>query len=303
MSDLWLHRFSVLLAICTLFLVVAGASVVSKEAGLSVPDWPLSYGKVMPEMKDGVFFEHGHRMVATTVGFLTIILTLWMWRSSEPRWLKWLSVVALFAVIAQGILGGLTVKMLLPKAVSISHACLAQLFFSTTVAIAIFTSPSWKAGPQVVNDSGTPSLRTLSLLTALAAFVQVALGAAYRHKAISVMSHVMWAAVVMLLVMLVGTFALSQFKSHDTLRRTSIWLLSLTGAQVVLGVAAFTARVATAESPGPELSMVLLTVAHTALGAVVLAATIVMGIQVTRNVRSVKAETSRSHFARTRHAS
>lgn len=302
MSDLWLHRFAVILAVCTLILVVAGASVVSKEAGLSVPDWPLSYGKVMPEMKDGVFFEHGHRMIATAVGFLTIILVIWMLRSGEPRWLKALSVLALAAVVAQGILGGLTVRMLLPKAVSIGHACLAQLFFTLTVAIAVFTSRAWKAGAVVVHDSGTPSLRTLSFLTFGSAFGQVALGAAYRHKAVGVMPHVLWAAVVTLLVMLVGTFALSQFKNHDALRRTSVWILSLTGAQVVLGVAAFTARVMTAESATPELWMVLLTVAHTALGAVVLAATAVMGIHVARNVRAVRMPGS-GRLAQTGHAS
>ena len=80
MTNIWLHRFSVLLAICTLLLVAAGASVTSKEAGLSVPDWPLSYGKVMPPMQGGVLFEHGHRMIATTVGFLTVVFAIWVWR-------------------------------------------------------------------------------------------------------------------------------------------------------------------------------------------------------------------------------
>lgn len=284
MSNLWLHRFAVVLAICTLFLVVAGASVVSKEAGLSVPDWPLSYGKVMPEMKDGVFFEHGHRMIATAVGFLTIILTVWMWRSNEPRWLKHLSTIALLAVIVQGVLGGLTVKMLLPKAVSIGHACLAQLFFCTTAAIAVVTSPSWKAGRQPGQEASTPALRSLSFATAGAAFVQVALGAAYRHGATGVLPHVLWAAVVILLVMLVCTLALTQYKHNQALRQAAIWVLCLTGAQVILGVAALTARVMTAGSPAPGLAMVWLTVAHTALGAVVLAGTVVMSMQAARHV-------------------
>ena len=86
MERFWLHRYAVLLAVCTLFLVVAGASVTSKEAGLSVPDWPLSYGQVMPEMTGGVFFEHGHRMVATTVGFMTIILAVWVALVETRKW-------------------------------------------------------------------------------------------------------------------------------------------------------------------------------------------------------------------------
>ena len=142
-----LHRFSIFLAICTLFLVAAGASVTSNQAGLSVPDWPLSYGQVMPEMKGGVFFEHGHRMIASAVGFLTIILAIWLWRFENGRWMRSLGWAALAAVIAQGVFGGMTVLFLLPKAVSISHACLAQVFFATTVAIALFTSPGWRRGP------------------------------------------------------------------------------------------------------------------------------------------------------------
>ncbi|MSV30846.1 MAG: hypothetical protein EXQ52_19180, partial [Bryobacterales bacterium] len=140
MSNVWLHRYSVLLAVCTLLLVVAGGLVTSNDAGLSVPDWPLSYGKLMPVMEGGIFYEHGHRMVATTVGFLTIILAVWIWRVESRPWMRHLGFAALAAVIAQGLLGGMTVIFMLPKPVSISHACLAQLFFSTTVSIALFTS-------------------------------------------------------------------------------------------------------------------------------------------------------------------
>src|SRR5580658_5218210 len=143
MQTPWLHRYADLLAVCTLFLVVAGASVTSKEAGLSVPDWPLSYGQVMPQMTGGVFFEHGHRMVATFVGALTIGLAVWLTRADPRPWMRKLGWIAL---------GGLTVILLLPPAVSVSHACLAQLFFSTTVAIAVFTSRSWQLGPLMVDD-------------------------------------------------------------------------------------------------------------------------------------------------------
>src|ERR1700686_5250384 len=87
MNNVWLHRFSVVVAVCTLFLVVAGGLVPSNDAGLSVPDWPLSYGKLMPKMEGGIFFEHGHRMIATTVGMLTIGLAIWLSRAERRRWL------------------------------------------------------------------------------------------------------------------------------------------------------------------------------------------------------------------------
>src|SRR3982750_2914110 len=99
MGSPWLHRFAVILAVSTFFLVIAGASVTSNQAGLSVPDWPLSYGQVMPEMKGGVFFEHGHRMVASFVGFLTVIMAIWLWRSDDRKWMKGLGFAALGAVI------------------------------------------------------------------------------------------------------------------------------------------------------------------------------------------------------------
>ena len=88
MENAGLHRYTIVLAVCTLLLVVAGASVTSNDAGLSVPDWPLSYGRLMPPMTGGIFYEHGHRMVATTVGFLTIVLAVWLWRVERRAWMK-----------------------------------------------------------------------------------------------------------------------------------------------------------------------------------------------------------------------
>src|ERR1700687_2728780 len=182
MHNVWLHRYTLVVAICTLFLVVAGGLVTSNDAGLSVPDWPLSYGKLMPRMEGGVFFEHGHRMVATTVGLLTIILAIWLSRSDKRRWMRRLGWVALAAVIAQGLLGGMTVIFMLPKPVSISHACLAQLFFSTTVLIALFTSAEWKRESPLVEDTGAPALHSLAVAVPLFVLAQLALGAAARQK-------------------------------------------------------------------------------------------------------------------------
>src|SRR5258707_2563686 len=193
MHNVWLHRYALLVAVCTLFLVVAGGLVTSNDAGLSVPDWPLSYGKLMPPMEGGIFFEHGHRMVATTVGMLTIILAGWLWRSEQRRWMRRLGFIALAAVIAQGLLGGATVIFMLPKPVSISHACLAQLFFSTTVLIALFTSAEWRRELPMAEDSGAPALHALATAVPLCVLAQLALGAAARHRALSVLLHVTWA--------------------------------------------------------------------------------------------------------------
>ena len=283
MERFWLHRYAVLLAVCTLFLVVAGASVTSKEAGLSVPDWPLSYGQVMPRMTGGVFFEHGHRMVATTVGFMTIILAVWMARVETRKWMKTLGWVALGAVIVQGGLGGMTVKLLLPPAVSVSHACLAQLFFSLTVAIALFTSKSWLEGAEPVADHGWPSLRSLAIVTPIFVLIQIALGAAFRHRAIGVLPHVLFAMVVTLVVLFTATFVLHQFPEHKALSASAKAVLGITFLQVMLGVAAYYTRLQAAENP---LAMVLTTVAHVAIGGLTLASSVVLAIEIRRNVHA-----------------
>src|SRR4051812_27881082 len=144
-----LHRFACLVASCTLLLILAGGMVTSTSSGLSVPDWPTTYGYSMfsfplQNMVGGIFYEHGHRLIASTVGFLTIGLVVFL-SIVEPRaWVRRLGWLALGAVVLQGVLGGLTVLFLLPAAISIGHAALAQIFFCLTVSIALFTSASWR---------------------------------------------------------------------------------------------------------------------------------------------------------------
>ena len=146
-----LHRFAKFLVACTVLLILAGSLVTSHDAGLSVPDWPTSYGWNMftfpPSMwVANILYEHGHRLIASTVGFLTIIMAVWLWMAEPRRWLRWFGVATLGSVVAQGLLGGLTVLFFLPAAISTAHAGLAEIFFCMTVAIAIFTSPGWIAG-------------------------------------------------------------------------------------------------------------------------------------------------------------
>lgn len=176
-----LHRFAVFTSFCTFLLIVAGGMVTSTGSGLAVPDWPLSYGQVMPPMVGGIFYEHGHRMIASFVGFLTVILALWIWRKDARRWMKILGFVALAAVIIQGILGGLTVLFLLPTPVSVSHAGLAQSFFCVTALLALFTSRWWhETTPTLSHDAARP-LAFMAAGLVLVVFVQLLLGAIVRH--------------------------------------------------------------------------------------------------------------------------
>ncbi|HEY3824697.1 MAG TPA: COX15/CtaA family protein [Bryobacteraceae bacterium] len=279
-----LHRWSILLACCTLLLVVAGALVTSRDAGLSVPDWPLSYGKLMPPMEGGILYEHGHRMVATTVGLLTIVSMIWLFRSEQRKWLRWLGVIALAAVILQGVLGGLTVLFLLPWWISTAHACLAQLFFSTTVAIALFTSGQWLRGPIYVEEIPKYPIRGLSFAAPLCVLAQLALGAAARHKAIGTIYHIAGSPIVTGVILWISLRILLHYAENVELRVASISLLAITFCQVFLGIAAFMSRIAYADAVQPMPLMVTFTVLHVAMGALTMAASVALAILVRRNV-------------------
>jgi len=278
-----LHRFALFTAASTLCLIIAGALVTSNDAGLSVPDWPLSYGQWMPEMVGGVFYEHGHRMIASFVGFLTIILNVWLWRSESRSWVKKLGLAAFFAVVAQGVLGGLTVLYFLPTPISVGHACLAQLFFTMTVSIALFTSPAWKrqAAERAdrMLDEGSPTLRHLALGANLIILTQLALGAAFRHKGFGIEPHLIGAAAVALIVIWVLARVTSRFASDRPLMRWALLINGLVMMQLALGGATFWVRAATESSPQPLLPMVALTVAHVAVGALILAISVLFTIQ------------------------
>lgn len=177
---MWLRGFSKLVCFATLFLVFVGSLVTSTGSGLAVPDWPLSYGTLFPPMVGGIFYEHAHRMVAATVGLLTAVLTIWIWRVEKRRWIKNLSLAALGAVIAQGILGGITVLFLLPKPISITHAVLAQTFFVLTVIIAYSLSMERHNRLKEVQIYNASLCRVIFFLTILV-YCQLILGAAMRH--------------------------------------------------------------------------------------------------------------------------
>src|SRR5688500_10780087 len=144
-----LPLFAALVAASTAVLIFAGGMVTSTGSGLSVPDWPNTYGWFMftfpvDKWVGGIFYEHSHRLIASTVGFLIMVLAFWLWRAEPRAWVRRLAFIALAAVITQGILGGITVLWYLPDAISIAHASLAQIVFCLTVTIALVTSPGWK---------------------------------------------------------------------------------------------------------------------------------------------------------------
>ena len=224
------HRLALFLAGWTFLLIIAGALVTSNDAGLSVPDWPTSFGSwyKIPHLVGGVKFEHTHRMIAQVAGLLTIILAVWTWRVEKRRWLRFLALGAVGTVIAQGILGGITVLFYLPPAVSSAHAGLAQTFFCIAVAIALFTGRRWiEEQPRVEFDQRRPSLFTLTLLSIFVLYVQLILGAMFRHHGLSWWPHVLHAVIVSFVLAWTAIRALSVYSNIDAVRRPAIVLLSL----------------------------------------------------------------------------
>jgi len=278
----------VFVACVTFLLLIAGALVTSNDAGLSVPDWPTSFGSIykMPPMIGGIKYEHTHRLIAWSVGVMTIAIAVWTWLVERRAWMKQLAFAALGTVILQGILGGITVLKFLPPLVSTAHAMVGQTFFCIAVTIALFSGQRWiEEHPPVAFDTLRPSLIALTQLSVLALYVQLFLGGMFRHHGMSWWPHVVNACAVAVILTWTAVRALSQYSEIREVRRPAILMLSLMVAQLCLGFAAFITRVMWGrDAAQPETPMIISTVAHTVTGALLLATAVVLAIQVWRHV-------------------
>jgi cytochrome c oxidase assembly protein subunit 15 len=288
----WLRRYAVFVACCTFGLVIAGAEVASNDAALSVPDWPLSWGHLVPTLEGGIRYEFAHRVAAMLVGLLTLVLAVWMQagrrqakacpttapamvghasacpseRSSDalPTRLAWAAVAV---VLAQAALGGVAVRFIIPAWATIAHASLGQLFFAIMVAICVrLYAPV----------DGTWAVPTL--LAAVALFAQTILGAGVRYGVVAAVAHIVGAAGAIILVMWAALTILMRQMDNPKLRRAAMLLLSITFSQVFLGIAAMTARIVYAGAPQPMPMMVLFTVAHVAVGSLALGAAVALAM-------------------------
>ena len=282
-----------MLAGLTCLLILAGALVTSNDAGLSVPDWPTSFGSLyrMPPMVGGVKYEHGHRMVAEFVGLLCIVFAIWTWRVDRRRWMRLLSLSVLGAVIVQGVLGGVTVLKLLPWEISTAHATMAQMIFGVLVAMGLVTSRRWlESSPSDVRENSKPSLEILSALGVAAVWLQLILGAAFRHSGMRLLPHIVCAVVVTFLLLWAVIRALPLSVRVPALAAPAKAVLTLLVVQLLLGFAAYVTRVQLgAGAPQPLAVMVSATVAHVTVGALLLAASLILAIQAHRNLRGSKA--------------
>jgi cytochrome c oxidase assembly protein subunit 15 len=288
----WLHRYASFIALCTFLLIIAGALVTGNDAGLSVPDWPTSFGTFrMPRMVGGVKFEHGHRMIAGVVGILTILLVIGIWVKDSRRWVRWVGFAAVMAVLAQALLGGVTVLFHLPVAISTAHATLGQIFFCLTASLAFFTRPNWRWDEAKLDDPSSPSLQQLTAVTTGAMLVQLALGGAYRHAGLGVTPHAVGAAVVTLLVAWIVSRILTHFARQPALVRPALLLGGLLMVQIALGVESYILKLAGRGAPHPLPSLVGITTTHVGVGALTLLTSLYLTYQTYRFLATRKEAT------------
>ena len=267
-----LYPFTLLVAASTAVLIFAGGLVTSTGSGLSVPDWPTTYGWFMftfplDKMVGGIRYEHTHRLIASTVGFLIVILAVWLWRAEPRAWVRRLGYAALGAVVTQGILGGITVLWFLPAPISIAHAGLAQIVFCLTVSIAVVESPAWKRGysrafgpPRATaDDHAAHILQRSAVVTTALIYLQILMGATMRHTEAGLaipdfplafghlippvwdakiaihFAHRVGALVVTAAILVTTLQVFRRFRHRRELRNPAILLIDLLMAQVTLG--------------------------------------------------------------------
>lgn len=303
--SVWLHRFAFFTTCLTFPLIFVGGLVKSHEAGLSVPDWPTSYGYNMFTfplhwMVGGIFYEHGHRLYASAVGLCILVLAFWMWRSEPRKWVKKLGWYSLAAVCVQGALGGLTVYLLLPTWNSTAHAALAQATFCLTVAMSMVTRKDWDDDVVKIGDQRTEKLRRATFITVSAIFLQLILGAVMRHEEAGLaiatfpladgklipdftsvgvglnFAHRLWAMVVGILIWRTGLLALKNAKRFPSYRRPAIAGMVLVIIQITLGAV----TIWTAKDPN-------WTSLHVVGGAAVLASQFMLAVRVRHFTRSI----------------
>lgn len=279
-APVWPHRLAWATAGATLLLLFVGGLVTTLRVGLAVPDWPTTFGYNMflypwSKMVGGVFYEHSHRLVASAVGLLTVLLAVSLWLLDPRRWVRWLGVAALVLVVVQGIIGGLRV-LLLEVAFAVLHACFAQAFFALAASLAVFTSADWRLQPHHLPRREALSLLALCLSVALVIYLQGILGALVRHTGAMLMPHLFVAGLVVGLVFWLSARVWRHRFDHPELSRPGLLLGALVFAQILLGSSSYLGAY-WVWLPGPLL--VLLRTLHMVAGVVTFATAIVLSLR------------------------
>ena len=288
MPDRGLRPLAILLAAVTLLLLVAGALVTSNEAGDSVPDWPLSFGRWLIQSNHfvaNVRYEYSHRVIAATVGLITAILAIRAWMKERRPLIRRLTLITLAGVLTQAMLGGIRVWFPAYKPViAVIHALVAQSFFGLIVALVLLTSADWWKPKPSQEDASFPSSRWLAVVTLCAALMQLVFGAGFRHGTFGVIPHIVGAVVVSSLVIWTALIILHRYPGDAYLCKPTVVMLVLLSCQVTLGILAYVARLKSRFDVQPLEPMISLTVAHVVVGALTLASLVALTLRCWRTL-------------------
>jgi cytochrome c oxidase assembly protein subunit 15 len=322
----WPHRLALLLCYTTFPLVWVGGLVTTYKAGMAVPDWPTTYGYnlfLYPWQTWllgpwDLFIEHGHRLFASVVGMLTILLCVSLWVTKQPKWLRVLGIVALAGVIFQGVLGGMRV-LLNERLLAMIHGCFGPAFFAFTATMVVVTSRQWRENYRTVNSNSGRLLRWLALIMPVLAYSQLALGAHLRHFAPdgspeAFQSLVMWhITVALILAVYIIVTAIVFWRGAPRIKPLLVpatLLVGLVGMQLALGGAtwivkygwpAFLADSASASTFTVEARswwQAQITTAHVATGSLILAISTVLAVRSSRMLDVPAAHYSQQKAAR-----
>jgi cytochrome c oxidase assembly protein subunit 15 len=285
----WPAAFTLVAAGATLLLILVGGMVTGFEAGLDVPDWPNSFGYNMflypiVDMPGGVFFEHSHRLLGSLSGLTAVVLAVYLWRTDSRRWLRWLAVVVVLMVVAQGIMGGLRVTgrftfstartdMAPSILLAMIHAVFGQVFFATLVATATTLSTRWMARtPPVARQSASVD-RRLGIVVVAILLIQLITGATLRHIAGGVHLHVSLAVIALALVAVFAVRSWGVYEKEPVLPKLGLLVVAVAGVQLALGIAALVVIMFEAQGQSSPTVQALITTLHQTAGALLLAGT------------------------------
>jgi cytochrome c oxidase assembly protein subunit 15 len=284
MSASGIHRLAMATVGATLLLMFVGGVVTNTGSALAVPDWPTTFGHNMftypwSGMVGGVLYEHSHRLLGSLVGILTVSLALWLALADPRKWMRWLGLIAVVAVVVQGILGGMRVLML-ESGFALVHACLAHAFLSLMVALAVLTSSTWTHA-EALSGAANSRLATRAIITAALLYLQIVLGAMLMHAGMSIEIHLAGAALAALGVVVLAGTVLSERSEIVWIRRPTLLLLGLLTLQFVLGTGAYLARF-TGLDGASAVVVLALPITHRIVGAVMLVTAVVIALRALR---------------------
>jgi heme a synthase len=268
----WLHRYAIFVSFCALITIAVGALVTSLRRPIA---GPIAAGP--PAVINSALFWH-HMAGGVTV---VLMLVLALGIRSQAGW------IALGIGIFDGILVAKAITLALPALSGILHALLGQIFFGTIVAVAVMTSESWRRGPEMIEDTWRPSLRSLAIAVPTIVLLQTTLGASYRCRALGVIWHILNAMIVLLLILIVAVFLTRQFPQHPTLRPAGVTVAVITSIQVMLGFTTFMMLIL---FPETSLAVIVTSVLHVTTGALTFGSALALAILIRYNVRSLVAE-------------